>query len=411
MGWLLRNWHLKLAALGLATVLYTGLVYSGSFVDEEFPGVPVRSINLPEGAYPLTQQFEPIDVTYRLPSDSQADVEVDDFVATVDLSAYDMDDAPNVQPLPIEVRSAVPDIQILDWEPRTAPVALDRLGQKEVPVFVNPGEVPEGLSISTPRVAPREVTAAGPQSQITQVVRAVAQVQIFESGIDVTNQQVTLLPVDVNGRQVESVELDPSTATVNIAVSTVETSKTVPVRPSLVGTPANGFEIVGVSADPSVISLLGTPDALAPVTQVATADISVAGSSETVEVTAPLQLPAGTRLAEDAPDVTVTVEIEPALATRTLLVGLECTGAEDGMACLPQQGQVAVTLEGTAVALAAIDPADVTPVLDVSGLGPGQHTVTPSVTLPDGVSLVSISPGSVPVILQPPATPTPTPPG
>ena len=37
MGWLVRNWHLKLAALALATILYTGVVYSDSFIDDEFP--------------------------------------------------------------------------------------------------------------------------------------------------------------------------------------------------------------------------------------------------------------------------------------------------------------------------------------------------------------------------------------
>ena len=57
MGWLTRNWHLKLAALGLATILYTGFVYSGSFTDQLFPGLPVEAINQPSGAYPLTQQL------------------------------------------------------------------------------------------------------------------------------------------------------------------------------------------------------------------------------------------------------------------------------------------------------------------------------------------------------------------
>ena len=31
MGFLLRNWHLKLSAVLLATVLYTGIVFSGAF--------------------------------------------------------------------------------------------------------------------------------------------------------------------------------------------------------------------------------------------------------------------------------------------------------------------------------------------------------------------------------------------
>ena len=71
MGWLTRNWHLKLAALGLATILYTGFVYSGSFTDQLFPGLQIEAINQPNGAYPLTQQFGTVDVQYRLSADAR----------------------------------------------------------------------------------------------------------------------------------------------------------------------------------------------------------------------------------------------------------------------------------------------------------------------------------------------------
>jgi len=46
------------------------------------------------------------------------------------------------------------------------------------------------------------------------------------------------VPVDIDGRRVESVELTPSSIRVQIDVSTVETSRTVPIRPLLIGAPA-----------------------------------------------------------------------------------------------------------------------------------------------------------------------------
>jgi YbbR domain-containing protein len=52
---------------------------------------------------------------------------------------------------------------------------------------------------------------------------------------------------------------------------------------------------------------------------------------------------------------------------------------------------------------------DLVATLDVSGLSPGSYQLTPQVTLPTGVDLVSISPGSVTVVLQAPATPAPSP--
>jgi YbbR domain-containing protein len=68
---------------------------------------------------------------------------------------------------------------------------------------------------------------------------------------------------------------------------------------------------------------------------------------------------------------------------------------------------VAVTVSGTVSDLDALDVGDLTAILDVSGLGPGDHLVQPTVALPGGVTLVTMSPISVTVTIVPPATPAP----
>jgi len=68
---------------------------------------------------------------------------------------------------------------------------------------------------------------------------------------------------------------------------------------------------------------------------------------------------------------------------------------------------VAATVSGTVSDLDALDPADLTAVLNVTGLGPGDHLVQPTVALPNGVTLVTLSPISVTVTIVPPATPAP----
>jgi YbbR domain-containing protein len=67
-----------------------------------------------------------------------------------------------------------------------------------------------------------------------------------------------------------------------------------------------------------------------------------------------------------------------------------------------------MTLSGPQPALAALDISQITPVLDVSGLSPGSHQVTPTVSLPNGISLVGFSPAQVTVVIAQP-TPAPTP--
>jgi YbbR domain-containing protein len=68
---------------------------------------------------------------------------------------------------------------------------------------------------------------------------------------------------------------------------------------------------------------------------------------------------------------------------------------------------VAATVRGTVSALDAIDAGSLTATLDVSSLGPGDHLVQPTVALPQGVTLVTLSPISVTVTIEPPATPAP----
>src|SRR6185503_15078397 len=121
MGWLLRNWHLKLAAVGLATILYTGFVYSGSFTDQEFPCLPVEAINQPDGAYPLTQSLDTVSVQYRLAANADR-VTDESFSVTVDLSTYDMSRAPQPQALAVHVDSLQDGVEILSYSPTTARV-------------------------------------------------------------------------------------------------------------------------------------------------------------------------------------------------------------------------------------------------------------------------------------------------
>jgi YbbR domain-containing protein len=407
MAWLFRNWALKLGAVALATILYTGLVFSGSFSDKTLPDVPVSALAQPEGTYLLTPQLGTVDIRYRSATDVPVAVTAESFAVTIDLASYDMTQSPQVQSLKIHVRSLTDGVDVLSFTPNAISVALDRIDEVQVGVAVDSGQVPPGLEIGTPQLSVTQVTATGPRSRLDRVDRALATVRIDPSGIDCCGP-VDLVPVDINGLRVDSVELNPSTVRVEIDVSTVETSRTVPIRPLLIGAPAAGFEVGTVTADPAVVTLRGAPEVLAAIAEVLTEPISLAGTNSTLRATGKLVVPDGARLADPAAsEPTIVVQIRETVATRTLLLGLVCTGVTSGSACLPQLDQVAAIVTGTVSDLDALDPATLTATLDVSGLGPGDHLIRPTVALPTGVRLVSISPISVTVTIVPPATPAP----
>ena len=409
MSFLLRNWHLKLSAVLLATVLYTGLVFSGSFSDRTID-VRVDDINQPNGSQVLSGDFGTVNVRYRTSNELSDTIGAQAFVATVDLSQYDMERAPEPQVLDVVVAALPEGIEILSSEPRTVRVAIDRIETRTVPVEVDAGEVPTGLEIDDPVLSQSEVEIRGASSVVGLVDRALARIRIDASGIDF-NEPVQLIAVDVAGQEVGvPVDIEPETISVQVDVQPTETTQTLPVRPDITGTPAPGFALVSLSYEPSLVTLRGAADVLAGISEVLTEPLNIDGISGDQAFETELVLPEETRLADgsSASAITVTAGIGPSVSSRTFVVGVACQGNGENE-CLPAIEQLTVTLSGPGDTLSDLSAGDVTPALDVSGLAPGTYDVEPAIGgLPDGVALLGISPGTVSVTIRAP-TPAPTP--
>ena len=411
IGFLLRNWHLKLGAVALATVLYTGLVFSGSFTTDTI-AVPITTTGQPPGNWFLlnTTQLGSVELHYRVATDSAREITPDSFVASVDLSAYDLEHAGQPQSLRIEARSVIDGVTVLDQSRSEVTVALDQVTAKNIPVRLDRGAVPPGLEIDDPQLGVQEVQARGPKSLLSQVDHALARVRIDPSGIDF-DHPVDLLAVDVDGKPVESIDLNPATVTVKINVRTIETSKSVPIRAVLQGAPANGYALAGVRVEPAAVSLRGVPASLTGIVDVAAKTINLENLNATQTFKVALVLPDGATLSAGEPaTASVTVTISPASGSRTFSLGIICRGAPSGSSCLPSVGQVSVTLSGPTAVLGKLEPASITPVVDATGLAPGVYQLTPAVGgLPQAVQVVSISPTSISVTISSPSTPAPTP--
>jgi YbbR domain-containing protein len=413
MGLILRNWHLKLSALLLATVLYTGLVFSGSFTDSSVQ-VRVEQIEVSSDVFVLSAEPGVVEVQYRVSNEQAGGITAEDFVVTVDLSAYDLDRAPEPQELALEVRALKDGLEDLTIVPETIRVAADAVEVSSVPVEVDRGTIPEGLEIDEPVLSHETVEVRGPASVVSQVERAVAYVDIPASGINV-NEPAPLVLVGIDGQPVGTgqLEVDPEVVSVQIEVRAVETETTVAVRPNIEpgSTPAPGFALESITVEPIYVTIVGLPEVLEEITSVTTEQISIDNLSadETFEVE--LQLPDDISLADGEPStVTVTATIGPSVSSRTFVVGIVCQGAGEN-ACVPGLEQLTITLSGAGGALSALSAADVTPTVDASGLAPGTHQLTPTVSgLPAGVELIAITPGVVQVTIQAPQpAPTPTP--
>lgn len=402
LGLVVHNWPLKLAAVGLATLLYGGLILLES--TQTLPGViPVEQRNLPPDAFLLTTLSPVTEVRYF--SASGVPAIASSFEAWVDFSDVPVGGGPVT--VPIQVRAIDERITVRGFTPDVVTVELDRIATREVPVQVQFAPAPEGLQVGTTLVDPATVSVSGPASIVDLVVSARADVVIQPSGISV-DQDVPLIPVDAAGNAVSPVNLTPATARVTIPVFADLRSKSLPVSPVITGTPAAGFEIASITVDPMVVTVAGDAEQLAALARVDTTPVSTNGASSDLTVEVDLAVPVGV-VPVDAERVTVTVQLRAVTGTRSFEVGLTLTGARPDRIYRPSTDRILLTLGGSTADLDRLDGSTLVGRIDVTGLPVGTSEVGAEITLPGGVTLVAVSPDPIEVVISaPPPSPTPS---
>jgi len=396
LGRIVHNWPLKLAAVGLATLLFGGLALSQN--TQSYQGViPVRQINDPPDTYVLTPPPPVTQVRYFAPNG--VPVAASTFLATIDLENFA--DTVGVVSVPITVTSPDPRIRILGFEPAFATIELDQLiSVDDIPVRVVHGEVPDGLTMGETSVQPSTVTVSGAASIVSKVDSVRADVVIGSTGIDV-DEDVRLVPVDKLGDALRPLDITPPTARVKIAVFSDQQSRALPVNPIIIGDPAAGFEVAAVSVEPQVVLVAGDADRLIELTKVDTIPISLTGVSGSETVTVELALPDEV-VAVDDDSVTVTISLRPVTATRTFDSGLRLVGTSSELEYALSTDRVLVTIGGSTADLDRLSGSTLVMDLDVSGLGPGEHDVAATASLPVGTTLVAVSPAIVRVTIASP---------
>ncbi|MES2210406.1 MAG: CdaR family protein [Chloroflexota bacterium] len=389
-----HNWPLKLGAVALATLLYVGLIVSSSA--RFFEGaVPIETTGLSSTVTILSDLGAVRRIRYLAPDDLGLRLDSSSFRAVVDLST----EAPTGGRTSVAVRvTAVdPRIQVLDYEPRQITVQIDAVITRTVPIRAVLGPVPTGLDLGEPVLSATETTVTGAASIVARVAEAQARMNVDASGIDI-NRTVDLMAVDAAGEPLHQVDLDPGNVRVRLAIFTDRQTRSLPVRPVVVGNPAVGFEVASLSVNPLVVSVEGDIDNIAPLEFADTAPVTITGASSDVTVDIPLQLPDGVQ-APNVASVRVTVKLRPVTATRTFSAGLILAGARADRAYALSIDRVLVTIGGSVADLDRLSGSTVVLTLDVSGLDVGEHQVTATANLVTGLTLVGASPNPITVTI------------
>jgi YbbR domain-containing protein len=404
VAFIFRNWPLKLAAILLATLLYAGLVLSQN-VQVWTGRVPITSLHRPASVFILGQLGDVTNIRYVAPADVAARMTSAGFTAYVDLKDVDASSG-SIVSVPVTVKYSDDRVQVFDFDPRRIPVQLDPLVTKMVPVAVDKGPLPSGVQARDPTLDVTQVAVSGPQSYVSQVTRAVARVVIQPPGISI-DQSVDLVAVDGSDQDVTQVQIEPQSVRVKILVGTQLGSRALPVRAAIVGSPPAGFEVASVDVSPAAVTIEGETGALAELSEIDTAPITITGVTADVTRTVDLDIPDGFAPLGDS-TVSVTVHVQPTTGSRNFGLGISITGASPDRRYSLSTDQLLVTVGGKQADLDALQGSALAGTVDVTGLGPGVHDVAVRVLLPRAISLLSVAPARVSVTITIPPTPPPT---
>lgn len=369
---------------------------------------PLQTGELPEGlpviVRGLDATLQPVQnlasqtarVTVRAPLAAWNNVGAENLAASVNLDGL----GPGIHDVPLEVAVGDPRVDVLAVNPPSIRLQLDPLLVKPISVTVAIMDAPAfGYDALPPVVDPPTVTISGPASQVELVDRAVASLLLANAKSQV-ERTVAVQALNRQEQPVDGVTVEPVLARVVVPVEQWPGRKEVAVRINLVGQPAAGHRLSTVRAEPSTVVLQGDSGVLAAVPGfVETTPLDIEGATSDVRERLQLVLPDGVT-AFDGNSVQALVSIAPIQGGSTVTVTPVIQGIGPGLEATVSPETVDVILSGPIPLLDALDPDDMFVILDLTGLLPGTHVVTPRVVLPDGIVEEGVLPETVEVVLN-----------
>ena len=263
----------------------------------------------------------------------------------------------------------------------------------EVPVSLR--KIPDALTVMNPPTKAVTLTLRGPRTILDNVDERKGRLQVSLATLQMGDNRIDLNGPMLNPelpRSLKVVRFDPPSLTLR---ADRRSMRRLTVKPDLAGSPALGYTVAESTVTPDVVEVTGPARLLEELKQVTTEPIDLRGAVETLQRSVLLERldPALTFV----PDVVrVQVTLEESLAAREF-ANVPIVVPAGASAVTPQT--VDLTIRGPQRLLHNLTLAPGTVQVDLSGLRPGAQTAPLTITLPEGLSLVSQTPERVRVKL------------
>jgi len=258
-------------------------------------------------------------------------------------------------------------------------------------------QFPAGLEIQGEAPSTVDVRVRGTSGALSRVgpgdLVAVLDLHAVRAG----NRLFAMTPEQVRSPfGVEVVQVTPSTIALALEASL---TREVPVVPSVEGTPAPGYVVVGKPViSPDKVEIIGPQTAVKRAVEAITETISIDGLHDSLQEDVTIGLIDPALRLKTQRTVSVSVKIAPGPMERTFRaqpVRLRNLGARLSAQAVP--AIVDVGLRGSRDVINKIDTEDVTVFVDVSGLGVGEYMLAVHADAAERAGVTRVEPATVQV--------------
>jgi YbbR domain-containing protein len=302
-------------------------------------------------------------------------------------------------------------VRIISVTPQTFDLSLEPQVTRSLVINLTlTGSPAIGYQAGTASISPAEVVITGAESLVSQIEQIQATLDLTDARQNIT-ASLPLEVVDVNGTVINGVTILPEEVLVSLPIIQQGGYRDLAVKVMTVGNPASGYSLTSVAAFPPIVTVYSANSDIIDSMPgyVETSSLDLNGAQADIEKQLGILLPPGVTLIGEQ-TVTVSVGITPVEGSRIIsyrpveMIGKLATGLHASLSPIT----VDVILSGPLTVLESLAISDVTVQVDLTGMAPGTYQLTPKVSITgQNVTVESILPGTVEVIITSNLTPTP----
>ncbi|MBM6854877.1 hypothetical protein H6B11_12075 [Mediterraneibacter glycyrrhizinilyticus] len=327
------------------------------------------------------------------------EISSEDIIATADIKEMDTDTG--LVPVKISVANmtAGEDYQTAEAVPNNLRIRVEKSGKKVLSLTASTDGVTmrDGYVIGSTTVSPERVTITGAESRIEEIDRAVAYVHSASGISEDSDLAADLILYDKDNNILDQNQLSNNLGEKGLTVHIeVLESKSVALNFEVSGTPAEGYQYVGVTSEPESIEVYGSEEVLDQIDSIDIPDsvINIEGASANVEASVDITsyLPEGVSLGEGTTGtvvVTALIEEEGMRTINFLVSSVRINNLSENLqVSYEPDAEVSLQFRGDQKQLDILDVRNAVSVDLRSYTEPGTYQVPVNVIVPDGITFV-----------------------